>query len=277
MILLNLRFDARLSLGLLVAFSAFVGAAGCNTQSLVPQTDGGARTGSGGSTGVGNRSGGTAAETGTDSGAGGGVGTSGAGGTIGTRGVGGMRGGGGLPGITGAAGFRFPIGGMAGRRPSVTGDGGQPPAVDASTTTSTVDGGDCQCVVGADGVLRMSWDCFTANFGGGAPMSGWCGGSPGGWVSSCGLEVFKLNRDDSTIPDDEWVYDGSGNLVGQQIASVSPVFVCPTAPTLWPAATLVAAGRFPSNSCAVENCTCGDAGAINCPVPDPGILLFKSF
>ncbi len=276
MILLNLRFDVRLNLGLIVAFSAFVGAAGCNTQSLVA-TDGGARTGSGGSTttGSGNRSGGTAAETGTDSGAGGVIGTSGAGGAIGTRGVGGIVGTTGAAGFGrpfgGAAGFRFPIGGMAGRRPGVGGDDGGQTPVDASTATPPEDAGACQCLVGADSVLRMSWDCFTTYFGGGALKSGWCNGGPGGWVSSCGLDVFKLNRDDSTIPDDEWVYDASGNLVGQQIAEVSPVFVCPTAPMTWPAVSIVAAGQFPGTGCAVTNCTCGDAGALNCPGPDASV------
>ena len=271
---LSLRLRVRFGLGLIVTFGAFVGAAGCSTQSLVPTDGGGARTGTGGGTGIGNRSGGTAAGTGTDSGAGGIVGTTGAGGAIGTRGAGG------IVGTTGAAGFGRPVGGAAGFRPSVGGAAGRGrPPVDASTTTPPEDAGACQCVVGADGVLRMSWDCFTTYFGGGALKSGWCNGGPGGWVSSCGLDVFELNRDDSTIPDDEWVYDASGDLVGQQIAEVSPVFVCPTAPMMSPAVSIVAAGQFPGTGCAVTNCTCGDAGAVTCPVPDgggslPGLPVF---
>ena len=122
----------------------------------------------------------------------------------------------------------------------------------------------------SDGVLRMSWDCFAANYGSGAPMSSWCGG-PGGWVSSCGLDVFKLDRFDPSIPDDEWVYDATGATVGQQIADLDPVFICPTNPSL--RSTVVAGGQFPPSSCAVTDCTCGDAGAVNCPLPDAGTTI----
>jgi hypothetical protein len=262
-------------LGLIVALIALGGTAGCNTQSLVPM-DGGARTATGGSTGIGNRSGGTAAETGTDGGAGGIAGTTGAGGAlgmgaggiVGRTGAGGAlgTGAGGVIGTTGAAGRYLPSGGIAGHA-SGGGDGGSPPAVDASTVIPPDDAGACQCVLGADGVLRMSWDCFAANYQDGAPMSQWCGG-PGGWVTSCGLDIFKLNRDDPTIPDDEWVYDATGATVGQQIAEDIPVFVCPSDPSL--KASVVAGGQFPSAGCAVSDCTCGDAGAVNCPMPDAG-------
>jgi hypothetical protein len=271
-----LRLGLRFELGLIVALGTFVGVAGCNTQSLVPDA-GGTRGGPGtGNSGTGNRSGGTAATTGTDGGVGAMGGTTGAGGAIATTGAGGRT------ATTGAGGFRLPVGGMAGHSPGVGGNGGDgdggSPAVDASTTTPPVDGGDCQCVLGADEVLRMSWACFNTYFGGGSPMSGWCaGGVAGGWVSSCGLDIYKLNRDDSAIPDDEWVYDAGGNLVGQQIAETSPVFVCPTAPTLWPAATVVAAGQFPASGCAVADCTCGDAGAVNCPMPDAGTRTINPF
>ena len=268
---------------------ALVGVAGCNTQSLIPVDGGAARGGSsgtaatsGGNGGNGIRSGSAGGRSGT-TGAGG-DGTSGFGGDIPTGfggdlgaggfiGAGGIIGAAGTVGITGAAGFNRPgVGGIAGHGPSTGGSGGTPP-VDASTTTPPEDAGACQCVVGADNVLRMSWDCFTTYFGGGAAKSGWCGGGPGGWVSSCGLDVFKLDRDNSAIPDDEWVYDASGNLVGQQIAEVSPDFVCPTAPAMWPAVSIVAAGQFPRSGCAVTNCTCGDGGAVNCPTPDAGTAI----
>jgi hypothetical protein len=265
----RLGLGLRLGLGVIVGFGiggVFVGVAGCNAQPLVP-TDGGAHTGSGGSTGIGNRNGGTALEPGTDSGAGGFIGEIGSGGFIGENGSGGFIGAAGRP-FGGAAGHGSGVGGGAG-------SGGPP--VDASMTTPPVDGGACQCLLGADGVLRMSWDCFTANFGGGAPMSGWCGGGvAGGWVSSCGLDVFELNRDDPTIPDDEWVYDASGTLVGQQIAGDgTPVFVCPSDPSL--TAALVAGGQFPPSGCAATDCSCGDAGAVDCPVPDAGATRINPF
>ena len=105
-------------------------------------------------------------------------------------------------------------------------------------------------------------------------MSSWCGG-PGGWVSSCGLDVFKLDRFDPTIPDDEWVYDATGATVGQQIADLDPVFVCPSDPNL--RAAVVAGGQFPSSGCAVIDCTCGDAGAVDCPTPDAGATGINPF
>jgi hypothetical protein len=264
---------------LIVAFGAFVGAAGCNTQSLVPSDGGAAHTGTGGGSGTGNPSGGTAPEMGTDSGAGGAIGTTGAGGFVGPTGSGGAiatTGAGGFTGLTGAAGFGRPYGGAAGHGLSAGGaaGSGRPPA-DASTTTSPADGGDCQCVIGADGVLRMSWDCFSTNYSNGAPMASWCNGGPGGWVSSCGLDVFKLNRDDPTIPDDEWVYDATGATVGQQIADLDPDFVCPTNPSL--RAAVVAGGQFPPSSCAVTDCTCGDGGAVNCPTPDAATTRINPF
>jgi hypothetical protein len=263
-------------LGLIVALGTFLGLAGCNTQSLVPVDGGGAGGGLGtGNSGTGNRSGGTAAQTGTDSGAGGFIGETGSGGAIGTTGAGGVIGPRGTAGITGAAGFGRPFGGAAGHGLSVGGGAGSGRApVDASTTTPPQDAGACQCVIGADGVLRMSWDCFSTNYGSGAPMSQWCGG-PGGWVSSCGFEIFKLNRDDPTIPDDQWVYDATGTTVGQQIAELDPVFVCPSDPSL--RAAVVAGGQFPPSGCAVTDCTCGDAGAVDCPVPDAGAAGINPF
>ena len=278
-------FGVRLGLGLIGALGAggaWVGVAGCNTQSLVPVDGGAARGGSSGTAATSGGNGGATSGAGGDGTSGfgghlgaGGDGATGFGGDLGAGGfigAGGMIGAAGTVGITGAAGFnRTGVGGIAGHGPSTGGSGGTPP-VDASATTPPEDAGACQCVVGADNVLRMSWDCFTTYFGGGAAMSGWCGG-PGGWVSSCGLDVFKLNRDNSSIPDDEWVYDASGNLVGQQIAEVSPVFVCPTAPEMWPAVLMVAAGQFPASGCAVTDCTCGDAGAVNCPTPDAGTTI----
>jgi hypothetical protein len=291
-------FGVRLGWGLIIAFGvcgALVGVAGCNTQSLVPADGGAARGGTGGGSGS---SGGDLGTTGA-----GGDGTSGFGGIIGSAGAGGITGAAGTVGITGAAGFNRPgVGGVAGYGPGVGGVAGHGPStgvggiaghgpstgvggsaghgsgggggspVDASTTTPPDDAGACQCLIGTDGVLRMSWDCFSTNYQNGAPMSGWCGGSgPGGWVSSCGLDIFKLNRDNPAIPDDEWVYDATGTTVGQQIAETIPVFVCPSDPSL--KAAVVAGGQFPPAGCAVENCTCGDAGAVNCPMPDAGATI----
>src|SRR5579871_4442301 len=91
-LLRGMQLNVRPSWRLIVAFSALVGAAGCNTQSLVTSDGGAPRTASGGSTGVGNRTGGTAAETGTDGGTGGSIGAGGSGGAISMTGAGGAIG-----------------------------------------------------------------------------------------------------------------------------------------------------------------------------------------
>ena len=187
-----------------------------------------------------------------------------------------MIGAAGAGGTTGGGGFARPFGGAGGHGSSVGGGAGSGrPPIDGSTTAPPQDAGACQCVIGADGVLRMSWDCFSTNYSNGAPMGSWCSGGPGGWVSSCGLDVFKLNRDDPTIPDDEWVYDATGATVGQQIAGDIPVFVCPSDPSL--KAAVVAGGQFPPSGCAVTDCTCGDAGAVNCPMSDAGADRINPF
>lgn len=86
---------------------------------------------------------------------------------------------------------------------------------------------------------------------------------------------LQLNRFDPTIPDDEWVYDATGTTVGQQIAETIPVFVCPSDPSL--KAAVVAGGQFPASSCAVTDCSCGDAGAVNCPMAEAGPASLNPF
>jgi hypothetical protein len=149
------------------------------------------------------------------------------------------------------------------------GNDAQVSIVDGSTPP--YDASACDCRIGADGVLRMSWACFNANYGNGSRASGWCG-APGQWTSACGLDVFTY---DQVGQAQLFVYDQSGNQVGVQFSSASgPGYVCPTDPTL--TAMKVAGGMFPASSCPVTACSCDhDAsgaftGTFTCPASDAG-------
>ncbi|HLK94078.1 MAG TPA: hypothetical protein VKZ18_29565 [Polyangia bacterium] len=132
-----------------------------------------------------------------------------------------------------------------------------PPPADAGT--SSWDAAACDCRIGADGVLRMSWDCFCAAYGCGNPEQGWCGG-PGQWTTGCGLDVYTWDRFGET---QIYVYDKSGTQVGTQMQTGGAgFFECPTDPTLQSAT--VAGGMFPAASCATSVCPCD-------PVPGGGV------
>ena len=123
----------------------------------------------------------------------------------------------------------------------------------------------CDCQIGADGVLRMSWDCFSTSYGNGSPELGWCG-APGQWTSACGLDVFSY--DDRGLTQ-LFVYDKSGTEVGTQFANSSVGYVCPSDPTL--TASKVAGGQFPDAACATVVCPCNSDRTFTCPAPDAGI------
>jgi hypothetical protein len=133
------------------------------------------------------------------------------------------------------------------------------------------DAGACDCRIDSDGVLRMSWDCFSPGFVSGSPESGWCG-APGQWTRGCGLDVFTWDRLGLMQID---VYDQTGTEVGTQIQDPGAnFFQCPTDPTLKSAT--VASGMFPAASCATTVCPCdlnpsgGIIGTFTCPTPDGG-------
>ncbi len=130
------------------------------------------------------------------------------------------------------------------------------------------DGGGCQCVLGADLVLRMSWACFCAVYGCSFSEQAFCDSNVG-WSSGCGLDVYAGNTIGGL---DEWVFDHqSGEVVGVQLVRTDGVFQCPTDPTLQ--FSVVAAGRFPDAACTQSPaCGCTDAGP-PCPVPDSGVLF----
>jgi hypothetical protein len=144
-----------------------------------------------------------------------------------------------------------------------------PPPPDAGA--NPWDAGACDCRIGADGVLRMSWDCFCAAYGCENPELGWCG-SPGQWTTGCGLDVFTYDR---LGKNQIYVYDQTGTEVGTQMqVGGASFFECPTDPTL--KSPTVAGGTFPSSSCASVVCPCdpvpggGVAHTFTCPASDGG-------
>ena len=123
----------------------------------------------------------------------------------------------------------------------------------------------CDCQIGADGVLRMSWDCFYTVYGNGSPERGLCG-IPGQGTSGCGLDVFSY---EDLGQSQLLVYDKSGTEVGTQLANAGGGYFCPSDLTL--TASKVAGGQFPDAACATVVCSCNSDSTFTCPAPDAGI------
>jgi hypothetical protein len=152
--------------------------------------------------------------------------------------------------------------GCSSRSLAPTGPG---PTGDASTRPpdgGTHDAGGCGCQIGNDGVMRMSWSCFVASYGVNDSVSGWCG-SPGGWSSACGLDVFTYENQYGLL--NRYVYDGSGLQVGAHYENLDTPFACPDSLLQ---SLKVESGTLPSASCTAVPCACnfdrGD-GSFTCP------------
>jgi hypothetical protein len=134
---------------------------------------------------------------------------------------------------------------------------------DPPTTYTPSDAAGCGCQLGSDGVLRVSWSCFQKRFST-SPKMGWCG-SPGGWTSACGLDVFTYDNPDGL--QEKFVYDQSGVQVGAHYQNIDVPFACPD--SLLESLT-VESGTLPASTCASTPCTCnfdrGD-GSFTCPPP----------
>jgi hypothetical protein len=124
----------------------------------------------------------------------------------------------------------------------------------------------CGCVV--DGyALTMSWDCFCKQYdctGSNVPKG--CGfGTYSQITTGCGLQELSIE----TIGGPErWVYDSSGNLVGEQLGTDAGQFSCPTAPNL--VGFSVRAGQFPDGCLSAVTCQC-NADAGTCDATDAGL------
>lgn len=108
-----------------------------------------------------------------------------------------------------------------------------------STSTPATDGGPgpdhptvadpaaCGCSVSGY-TLTVSWSCFCQDHDCTTPRQAAC---PllGQWTSGCDHQKYSI----STIGGIEsWVYDDTGQLVGEQLGTDDGIFACPTDPSL---------------------------------------------
>jgi len=134
---------------------------------------------------------------------------------------------------------------------------------DVAADLAHADAAACGCTLSSDRLtLTMSWDCLCATYGCTAGRLA-CADDRVSYPS-CGLEADTTN----TIGG-PWVrvYDETGALVGEQYASDTDNYVCPSDRSLM--APRVRAGRFPDPSCTPVPCTCAD-GATVCATPVDG-------
>jgi hypothetical protein len=113
----------------------------------------------------------------------------------------------------------------------------------------------CNCKL--DGyTLTMSWDCFCKAFDC-TKKSAMCegGGLQEQWIKGCGLSQYSIETVGGPF---RWVYDGSGNLVGEQASSDVSEYHCPSAPEI--ASTTVRAGQFPDACNSSTVCACSPDG-----------------
>jgi hypothetical protein len=143
---------------------------------------------------------------------------------------------------------------------------GPPAPVDGMA--SPPDAGDCQCLLGTDHILRMSWACFCANYNECLSDEATFCDSNVGWASGCGLDTHTVYTLDGI---EEWVFDHqSGAVVGIQDVNGDGLYTCPTDANLQ--SNVVVAGTFPDATCA-RSAACGCTGAgPPCPAPDGGLF-----
>src|SRR5580698_316785 len=87
-------------------------------------------------------------------------------------------------------------------------DGPHPP-VDARALS--LDAGGCQCLLGSDHFLRMSWACLCANYGDlcSSSEAAFCDSNVG-WTKGCGLDLYTgLTLGGSDV----WVFDHQSGAV----------------------------------------------------------------
>jgi hypothetical protein len=132
----------------------------------------------------------------------------------------------------------------------------------------------CGCQVDGPN-LTISWSCFCAQHDCSSQPRVQCTGS-GRVTSGCGLVDISL---ETIGGPEQWVYDDSGNLVGEQLATDDGQFACPTDPSM--VGFTLRAGQFPdtcdnviSTGCTVDAGAANDPAACGCQVTD-GILTMS--
>ena len=125
----------------------------------------------------------------------------------------------------------------------------------------------CDCQIGGDGVMHMSWTCFDTYVGTRNVLQ-FCG-APGALASACGLVVYTFYDENGLLQ--QYVYDESGGAqVGGHYESEHTAFACPDQTI---SALKVESGTFPASSCTTRTaCGCtADGRSLGCPPPDAGV------
>jgi hypothetical protein len=110
-------------------------------------------------------------------------------------------------------------------------DGGPPgtPATDGGAPDRPpADPAACGCQASGY-TLTISWDCFCKQYNCASAPPASCMPGNSQLAHGCGYEMFSV----STIGGiEKWVYDSSGQLVGEQLGTDDGIFTCPTDPSL---------------------------------------------
>ena len=129
----------------------------------------------------------------------------------------------------------------------------------------------CDCQIGGDGVMHMSWNCFQTYAGTRNELQ-WCG-APGALESICGLVVYTYYDENGLLQ--RYVYDGGGVQVGGHYESEYTPFGCPDQAI---SSLKVESGTSPSSGCPGDGpCGCtADGRSLACPPPDAGASPFDA-
>lgn len=130
----------------------------------------------------------------------------------------------------------------------------------------------CNCRVGTDGVLRMSWSCFQTSVGTKNVLQ-FCG-APGVLTSACGLVVYTFYDGNGLL--EEYVYDEASSMqVGGHYESEHVPFACPDQNI---SARKVESGTFADSSCTTRvACGCNAEGrSLACPPSDAGASMWDA-
>lgn len=159
----------------------------------------------------------------------------------------------------------------AGRFPEPTCAGTPCACADGVTTCDVPDAGaSCGCSLQSVPYpqLAMSWDCFCDKFSCGAQLISsqpGCEARQRTDYPECGLTWVKAV---GAFGFGDWVFDSSGQLVGETAVSDTSPYVCSSDPGL--RANSVRSGRYPESSCRAVECEQCYAGPFPCPAADGG-------
>nr|UXE44248.1 hypothetical protein Hi04_10k_c1556_00004 [uncultured bacterium] len=115
----------------------------------------------------------------------------------------------------------------------------------------------CMCQADSQ-TLTVSWDCFCLQHACNEIETVTnCSNTLGIWTHGCGFDEYTV---DTAGGPEIWVYDQTGKLVGEQLATDDSVFVCPDNQGIQ--RFLLRAGQFRPETCnGVTTCNCAHTDA----------------